>query len=40
MDRKERLIAVIFKLLEIIETRRNQSVISQIRGLLNELRNM
>ena len=40
MDRKERLIAVIFKLLEIIETRRNQTVISQIRGLLNELRNM
>ena len=40
MDRKERLIAVIFKLLEIIETRRNHSEISQIRGLLNELRNM
>ena len=40
MDRKERLIAVIFKLLEVIETKRNQSIISQIRGLLNELRKM
>ncbi len=40
MDRKERLIAVIFKLLEVIETKRNQSIISQIRGLLNELREM
>lgn len=40
MNRKERLIAMIFRLLDAIETKRNQSIISQIRGLLNELNNM
>lgn len=38
MNRKERLINQIFRLLTIIETSANQSIINQIRGLLNALR--
>lgn len=38
MDRKERLINQIFRLLAIIENRDNQSIIRQIEGLLNALR--
>ena len=40
MTEKERLIRIIFRLLSIIETESNQSIIRQIEGLLNELRNM
>lgn len=40
MNEKERLIGVIFRLLTLIENRSNQSIISQIKGLLNEIRNI
>lgn len=39
MTEKERLIRTIFRLLSLIENKSNQSIISQIRGLLNEIRN-
>lgn len=39
MTEKERLIRIIFRLLSLIENKSNQSIISQIRGLLNEIRN-
>ncbi len=38
MSHKERLINQIFRLLAIIETPANQSIIRQIEGLLNALR--
>lgn len=38
MNYKERLIRQIFRLLSIIETKENQSIIRQIEGLLNALR--
>lgn len=38
MSHKERLINQIFRLLAIIETEANQSIIRQIEGLLNALR--
>lgn len=38
MSRKERLISQIFRLLALIETPTNQSVIRQIEGLLDALR--
>ncbi len=38
MSYKERLIRQIFRLLSIIETKENQSIIRQIEGLLNALR--
>lgn len=38
MSYKERLINQIFRLLAIIETSANQSIIRQIEGLLNALR--
>lgn len=38
MSYKERLINQIFRLLAIIETPANQSIIRQIEGLLNTLR--
>ena len=38
MDYKERLITQIFKLLSLIENKDNQSIIRQIEGLLNALR--
>lgn len=37
MTYRKRLIFQIFKLLELIETEKNQPTISQIRGLLNNL---
>lgn len=40
MTVKERLIAQIFNLLEIIENRSNQSIINKIRGLLYEVRDL
>lgn len=39
MTEKDRLIRIIFRLLSLIENKSNQSIISQIRGLLNEIRN-
>lgn len=39
MNEKERLIVRIFELLELIENTKNQPILSQIRGLLEELRN-
>ena len=38
MNYKERLIFQIFRLLSLIETKENQSIIRQIEGLLNALR--
>ena len=38
MSYKERLISQIFRLLGLIETRANQSIIKEIKGLLNALR--
>ena len=38
MSRKERLINQIFRLLALIETPANQSIIRQIEGLLNALK--
>lgn len=38
MSYKERLISQIFRLLSLIETPTNQSIIRQIEGLLNALR--
>ena len=38
MSYKERLIRQIFRLLSLIETKENQSIIRQIEGLLNALR--
>lgn len=38
MTYKERLISQIFRLLSLIETSANQSIIKQIEGLLNALR--
>ena len=38
MNRKERLISQIFRLLSLIETPANHSIIKQIEGLLNALR--
>lgn len=40
MTRKEAVIEMIFTLLELIENQSNHRRISEIRGLLNELRNM
>ncbi len=40
MTRKETVIEMIFTLLEIIENQSNHRRISEIKGLLNELRNM
>lgn len=40
MSEKERLIRIIFRLLTLIENKSNQSIISQIKGLLNEIRNI
>ncbi len=37
MTKKERLIFQIFRRLELIENKENQSIISQIRGLLYNL---
>ena len=39
MTRKNQVISQIFRLLELIETPANHSIVAQIRGLLNELRN-
>lgn len=38
MSYKERLISQIFRLLALVETQANQSIIKQIEGLLNALR--
>ena len=38
MNYKERLISQIFRLLSLIETPTNQSIIRQIEGLLNALK--
>nr|DAG63297.1 MAG TPA: hypothetical protein [Caudoviricetes sp.] len=38
MSYKERLISQIFRLLALVETPANQSIIKQIEGLLNALR--
>lgn len=38
MSYKERLISQIFRLLALVETPANQSIIKQIEGLLNSLR--
>lgn len=38
MSYKERLISQIFRLLSLIETEANQSIIRQIEGLLNTLK--
>lgn len=38
MSYKERLISQIFRLLSLIETEANQSIIRQIEGLLNALK--
>lgn len=40
MNEKERLIRVILRLLTLIENGPNQSVISQIKGLLYEINNI
>ena len=40
MTRKEMVIEMIFTLLDIIENQSNHRRVSEIRGLLNELRNM
>lgn len=40
MNRKEAVIRMIFTLLDLIENHTNHRRISEIRGLLNELRNM
>jgi len=40
MKRKETVIEMIFILLDLIENRSNHRRISEIRGLLNKLRNM
>lgn len=40
MTRKREVIGQIFRLLAIIETEANHSIISRIRGLLNELSDM
>jgi hypothetical protein len=40
MAYKERLIAQIFSLLELIENPSNQSIVEQIRGLLRNLRDL
>lgn len=40
MTRKEAVIEMIFTLLDLIENQSNHRRISEIRGLLNELRNM
>lgn len=37
MSYKQRLIGQIFRLLDLLETETNQSIINQIRGLLNAL---
>jgi hypothetical protein len=39
MSRKEGVINTIFRLLDMIENDANHSIVAQIRGLLNELRN-
>ncbi len=39
MNHKERVIRQIFRLLDVLETDANHSVVAQIRGLLNELIN-
>lgn len=39
MSRKKWLILQIFELLELIETKKNQPIINQIRGLLYNLLN-
>lgn len=38
MSYKERLISQIFRLLELIETPANQSIVRRIEGLLNALK--
>lgn len=38
MSHKERLVNQIFRLLALIETRDNQSVVRQIEGLVNALK--
>lgn len=40
MTEKRRLIAVILNLLDLIENKRNQSIVNQIRGLLYQLRDL
>lgn len=40
MAEKERLVALIFRLLNLIENKRNQSIVEQIRGLLRNLRDL
>lgn len=40
MTEKERLVALIFRLLNLIENKRNQSIVEQIRGLLRNLRDL
>lgn len=40
MNYKKRLISQIFRLLAIIETEANQSVVEQIRGLLRNLESL
>ena len=40
MTEKERLVALIFRLLNLIENERNQSIVEQIRGLLRNLRDL
>lgn len=37
---KKRLISRIFNLLDLIENKRNQSVVNEIRGLLHNLKDM
>lgn len=39
-DRLNQIVGVIFRLLEIIENDTNERVIAQIKGLLNELKNL
>lgn len=40
MTEKERLVALIFRLLDLLENKRNQSIVEQIRGLLRNLRDL
>lgn len=40
MSYKKRLISQIFRLLAIIETKANQSIVEQIRGLLRNLESL
>ena len=40
MTEKERLVALICRLLNLLENKRNQSIVKQIRGLLLNLKDL